>query len=486
MADEAAISHPVDGRRQGLLLGLISVAGFMGTLDSSIVNISLPSIAASFQASLPTVSWVTMVYLLTLSATLIAFGRIADLRGYRIIYLAGFTLFTLFSLLCALSGSVHELIGFRILQAIGGAMLGAIGGAMITRYLPAEGRARAFGILTTVVSLGVAAGPVLGGFLTQYLSWHWCFLINIPIGIVAIVGAYAIIPRDPQAGDGGGFDLPGAVILFIALGSLVFGVNMGSSLGWTSSTILEAGALSVFAWGLFVYRERSTASPLIALERFRNLSFTTANIGALLCMLLVTGVSYSIPFYLELDRGIPTDHAGLILASAAFAVMIAGFVGGSVSNRIGARRLCIGAAALMIAAYFSFSTFTSSTSLVLVIGTLVASGAAAGLYIGPNYNMILGYSRPGEEGVVGAVNMTVRNIGSVFAVASYGAVFSIVVAGMHPTAAAGAPRQIPPGLLDPAFHAVYLFGMALAVLLLVFTLVAREPERVVQAHDPGL
>ena len=168
----------------------------MGTLDSTIVNISLPTIADYYGTSITLVSWIPIAYLLALASALIAFGRFADIHGYRKVYISGFIVFTIASLLCAISPYIQILIGCRIIQGLGAAMLQAIGGAMIAIYLPGRIRGWALGMLSTFAAIGVAVGPVLGGYLTEYLSWHWIFLVNIPVGICAILLGRMVIPND--------------------------------------------------------------------------------------------------------------------------------------------------------------------------------------------------------------------------------------------------------------------------------------------------
>lgn len=199
---------------QWLILLLISLAAFMGALDTTIVNISLPSISKYFGSDIATVSWVSITYLLVLSSTLITFGRVADIRGYKKIYIAGFVIFTLGSLSCGLSSTIFMLIGFRVLQGAGAAMLQAIGGAMVVRYLPEKARGTAFGVLTTSAAVGLAAGTPLGGFLSQFYSWHWIFFVNLPVGIFAIILALTILPRDSGevAGEGSTCQEPGCCL----------------------------------------------------------------------------------------------------------------------------------------------------------------------------------------------------------------------------------------------------------------------------------
>lgn len=472
-----------DITRQRLLLVLVSLAGFMGALDTTIVNISLPTIATYFSTTITLVSWVAMAYLLTLSATLIAFGRLADIRGYRNVYICGFAIFTAGSLLCGMfAGGIGELVGFRILQAIGAAMLQAIGGAMISMYLPAQNRGRALGIMTTFISFGVAAGPVLGGFLTTYLAWQWIFLINVPVGIASLLLAVWVLPHDGPVSPASQqqFDAAGAGFLFGALGTLVFAINMSRTFGWTSPVILGSAGASVLFFIIFILHERKSPAPLVDLAFFRNRDYSFANAGALIAMLLVTGSSYILPFYLEFGKGLGTAEAGVLLMVPALALMVMGPVAGRISDQIGSRRLCLGAAACYITAYLLYSQMTPSTGYIHIIAALLLMGLSAGLFIPPNFRMILGYSPRGSEGVVSSIAMTVRNIGSVMAVALYGSIFTLIgfAQGIDPET-----KHLTVSSMNAGFHAVFLFGAGLGVLMLVLTLVMREQGRALVEND---
>ncbi len=458
---------------QRLLLVLISLAAFMGALDTTIVNISLPTIADYFQTSISLVSWVAMAYLLTLASLLIAFGRLADIRGYRNVYLAGFAIFTAGSLLCGLSGSISELIGFRIFQAIGAAMLQAIGGAMIMMYLPGEIRGKALGIMTTFVSVGVAAGPVLGGFLSEYLSWHWIFFINVPVGVIAVILGTIVIPRDrctPSQDET--FDATGAGLLFAALGTLLLVINMGTTLGWTSPSIIGCAVASLILFVAFIAWERRCPAPLINLTFFYRRNYTLANFAALIAMLLVSGTSFIMPFFLEGIKGLSTSMAGLMLMVPALALMVMGPVAGALSDRIGSRRLCLAAAACYIAGNILFMQMTQETDFVFILIALALNGTAAGLFIPPNFNLILGLSPKGSEGVVSSIAMTMRNIGSALAVASYGTIF--VLAAFAGVGEGAGLAGITLGEALAGFHAVFFCAALLGAAIFVISLLVQE------------
>ncbi len=185
------------------------------------------------------------------SGLMLACGRLGDIRGFRRVFIAGFAVFTAGSLLCGLATSIGLLIAFRVVQGIGAAAIEAIAPAMITVCLPAEKRGWALEILMTILSVAIAAGPILGGFITEYLSWHWVFFINVPIGIVAVALAIRYLPQDVVPASGGRFDTAGAVLILLALGTLLFPLNQGLYLGWTSPVVIGSSVASLLFFTLF-------------------------------------------------------------------------------------------------------------------------------------------------------------------------------------------------------------------------------------------
>ena len=317
--------EPLSGRDQKLVLFILALSTFMASLDSTIVNISLPAIAESFKVPMNSVSWVAMSYLLVLSGFLLVMGKLGDMKGFRRVFIVGFAVFTIGSLLCALSQSIETLIGFRFIQGIGAAALEAIGPAMIAIYLPKEIRGKALGILATIVSLGIAAGPILGGFLTEYLSWHWIFLINVPIGIVAVIASMKFLPSDRDfINKDARFDAIGAVLFFFALVTFLWPVNEGLTLGWTNSAIIGSFVISFILWVLFILREPRCKDPLCDFALFRNRNFLAATLAAAIVMFAFSGTEYLLPFFFEGVMNYHPDFAGILLAIPAFALMFCG------------------------------------------------------------------------------------------------------------------------------------------------------------------
>ena len=221
------------GKTLTLLILSISLATFMAGLDGTIVNIALPTISESFQVSTSTVSWVATAYLLIMAGCVLVFGKVSDIIGFKKVFLAGFAIFTLGSLACGvlpdLFGSLTWLIGSRIFQAIGGAMIDGDRAGHDHRLYPDVQKGKAMGIVMTMAALGTALGPTIGGFLTQYFSWHAIFFINIPVGIVAVLLGARVIPRDTGGKALTGFDTAGLALVFVGLASLLFVVSEGDS-----------------------------------------------------------------------------------------------------------------------------------------------------------------------------------------------------------------------------------------------------------------
>jgi len=464
----------LSGREQKLVIFILALSSFMASLDSTIVNISLPSIAESFAVPMSQVSWVAMSYLLVLSGLLLVFGKLGDMKGFRKIFIFGFAVFTVGSLLCGLSFSIDSLIGSRFIQGIGAAALEAIGPAMVAIYLPKEIRGKALGILATVISLGIAAGPIIGGLLTQYASWHWIFFINVPIGICAVLLGIRYIPRDRLPVKTGSFDYLGAIIFFFALAMLLWPIDEGLTLGWTSPVILGSFGISAVLWVLFVLRETRCTDPLCDFAIFRNTNFLAASLAAAAMMLAFAGVQYLLPFFFEGVMGLQTYVAGLLLAIPSVALMILGPISGSLSDKIGSRVLATGAAAFAAVTFFMISYFTENTSLLYVGVTLLCVGIALGIFFPPNMNQILGQSKKDEEGVGSSIMTTMKNVGETLGIALMGtiALFTVVTnKGFDPKTPVA---QIPMEIIVEGFAVAFIAAAVIAVIAAVLSAIAKD------------
>jgi len=458
-----------DVRQQRIVLFIIAFAAFMASLDSTIVNISLPVISEYYHVDFALVSWIIMAYLLVEASFLLMFGKLGDIHGFRKIFIGGFAAFTLGSLLCGFSDTIYHLIAFRVLQGIGGAALVAVAPAMVAVFLPAEKRGWAFGILATVVSLGVAAGPILGGFLTEYLSWHWIFFINIPVGVVAVVAAYHLFPKDRVVRSAVKFDIAGSALICAALTTLLYPLNQGLILGWTSPAILGLFLLSFILWICFFVHENRCPEPLVDLKLFNNRNFNLGNCAGLLLMLSYAGSEFLLPFFFENIHGYTPSVAGLLLAVPAVALMVVGPVSGAFSDKYGSRAITSLAALLAAISFLLFSMFSVTTGIGFIIAALSLLGIAVGLFFPPNMSQILTDGGAEGEGVVSSVMMTVRNTGSVLGVALFSTIVVQVILGLAPNAADATAGAIPLHVFVAGFHAAFIVGIILSIVTLVLS-----------------
>ncbi|MFA7694881.1 MAG: MFS transporter [Methanoregula sp.] len=463
-----------------LLILSISLATFMSSLDGTIVNIALPTISESFNLSMTTVSWVATSYLLVMVGCVLVFGKISDTIGYKKIFLAGFAIFTLGSFFC---GFLPEIIlGFpslvisRIFQAVGGAMIMSVAAAMITAYIPAKLKGKAMSIIMLFAALGTAIGPTIGGILTQYLSWHWIFFINVPVGIFAILLGAKVIPASSPVGNNGGFDKAGAGLVFVGLASLVFMVSEGETLGWASPVILGAAVLAVITLGGFVRHELGAADPLLDIRLFRNRNFFLANLLLFLVFFSFSGISYLLPFYLEYVHSYDTSTAGLIMTSLSFAMMVAGLIAGAAFNRLGPRRLCILACFPLILGYFMMTKLFVHTSTGFVIVALGLIGFGLGLIVTPATTLIMMSVSKTKAGMISSLTSLERTAPLSIGIAIFNLILIVGVIGVAKNydVTLKSPADIQMQVLSAGFDIAFLLSLVLGIVILIIALAIKE------------
>lgn len=461
-------------RRELLIVLTVSLATFMSALDGTIVNIALPTISRQFNTSISMVSWVGMAYFMVLSSLIPAFGSLGDLRGFKRLFLMGFALFVLGSFLCSTAQSIGMLILFRMLQAVGAAAFPAMGPAIVSTCLPERERGMALGIVSTFLALGTAAGPVLGGYLTSNLGWQWIFLINVPIGICAIILGSAVLPGDVRRDEAFKFDYLGCALIFLAIGSLIFGLNMGQEIGWTSPVILSSILASLVFLAAFIVQERRSEHPVVDLKLFGNRDVTLANAAGLLQMMLLAGALFLFPFYLELLKHFSVDRAGIILTAPSVAMVFFGPIGGMFSDRVGGRRVCIVASVISLSAFLLFGLLSGSSSLSMILLSLILLGVGTGMFLPPSSRLILGHAGRDQQGMASSLMGALRNLGMVIGVAALETVASMTIyrqgqtTAIHETASAA--------VLTAAFQHAMCLGVILCIIAIMLSVMARDAK----------
>jgi EmrB/QacA subfamily drug resistance transporter len=399
--------------RPGLRLALILVASFMVVLDFTIVNIALPSMERDFHVTTSVVQWVVTGYAIAFSGLLILGGRAADTLGRRRMFIVGLVVFSLASLAGGLAGDPVLLVASRIVQGAGAALVAPAALSLITTsFPPGPRRTRAIGLYGSMASVGFVAGQVLGGVLVEWTSWRAVFLVNVPVGLAAAVGAPRVIAATPRdASRGRRLDVRGAVLITAAVALAVFGISQGDVLGWTSPLVLGAAVIAVAAAAGFVVAETRHPAPLV---RPRMLLRPGLRNGATLAFLLGVwngGELLVLSLYMQQVLHFSPLVTGLIIAPQGIAGFSMGMLGPKLAGRFGVRRVA------MIAGVSATAGFAALTRLpavgyspLLFVVILVGFGGA-----GTAFGSIVMASRElsdGDQGLAGGVVNTSRQVGA--------------------------------------------------------------------------
>jgi EmrB/QacA subfamily drug resistance transporter len=459
-------STPAVYKRKWYVMSAVAMSIFLATIDGSIVNIALPTLVRRLDTNFATVQWVVLAYLLTLATLMLGIGRLADMRGKKPIFVAGFVVFTLGSVLCALAPDIHWLIGFRIVQAIGGAMTLALGAAIVTEAFPPQERGRALGTIGSIVSLGIVAGPLLGGLIISWLSWHWIFLVNLPVGIVGTILAQRFVPASRPPG-GQRFDYGGAVTLFVSLISLLLGLTLSQDRGFADPVSLALFGVWLLSLILFIQIELHVSSPMIDLRLFRNWQFSI-NLGTgLVTFIAIAGIFLLMPFYLENILGYPIQWVGLLQAIVPVMLGIIAPISGMLSDRFGSRLITVAGLSVLLIGYVATTTFDANTTALGYILRLLPIGLGMGIFQSPNNSAIMGAVPRAQLGVVSGLLSVNRTLGQTTGIAVMGAIWAGRVADRSPGALPGgattAPAAIQVAAMQDTFYVVAgLVALALA------------------------
>lgn len=327
------------------VLALAALSGFITNMDGSIVNIGLPSIAQTFHVGVSgSTEWIIIGYLVIIASVLLTFGRVADLFGRKPIFMLGLVLFLVGSALCGMAPSLLTLILARLFQGLGAALIFSVNIAMITSTFSDQQRGLALGLNAVIVSLGVSAGPTIGGFITQYLTWRWLFYVNVPLITVVLLATFYLYhePAQQQHGVSGRFDPVGALLLGVGFAALTLGLSFGREWGWLSPGSLCSLLLGVGMLVLAVWVEGHVLHPILDLHLLKNRVFVFANLSFILCMMALFTPGFIMPFYFEQLRGFSTIQTGLLLTPLPLMMALAAHSVArwrTVLARAGSRRL---------------------------------------------------------------------------------------------------------------------------------------------------
>jgi EmrB/QacA subfamily drug resistance transporter len=446
-----------DRRRRLLILGICSMSLLIVGLDSTIVNVALPSIAHSLHAGFSGLQWTVDAYTLVLASLLMLSGSTADRIGRRRVFQLGLALFSLGSLLCALAPTLNWLIAARVIQAIGGSMLNPVAMSIIRNVFedPRE-RAQAIGVWGAVVGLSLALGPVVGGALVDSVGWPAVFLVNVPIGVTAIILTALFVPesRAPHARR---LDPVGQVLVIVGLATLTYAIIEGPTDGWLSAQTLTEFAVAIVAFVALVRHELRRDEPLIEVRFFSSVPFSGASAIAVCAFAALGGFLFLNTLYLQDVRGLSPFDAGLYLLPMAAVTLIVSPLSGRLVGSRGSRPSLVGGSLGCLVSAALLTGLTPTTPIAQLLAAYAIFGLGFGLINPPITNTAVSGMPPSQAGVAAAVASTSRQVGQTLGVAVLGA-----LAGAS-ASAAGIGRSF-----AVATHSSWwiLVGLALVVLAL--------------------
>lgn len=386
---------------------------FMSTLDGSIVNIAMPTMSKDLAISMNEAEWIVSVYMITICCLLIFWGRISDTIGKIKIFKIGTLIFIMGSLFCGISSTLEMLLISRIIQATGASMTMATNYGIITENFPPEMRGRSLGVLGSFVSLGSIAGPGIGGVIIQKYTWHYIFLINIPIGIFAFVLGYFVFPKSKKKDIPLNLDYLGFILFDMFIISLFMGIFIGQVIGFTKLSIIILFIIAVCSFVGFIFREKGAKNPLIDLTIFNNKSFSVGLTCAVLIFSSNLFMNTLLPFYLQDTLKLSSLMSGFILMCVPIAMVIVAPISGALSDKIGSEGLTfLGLFIVSISQLLFILIGLKTTISYLVILTLLA-GTGVALFQSPNNSIIMSSVEHNHLGIAGSINSLARNIGMV-------------------------------------------------------------------------
>ncbi len=408
-------------RQQWYILAVLCLSTFMLLLDGTIVNVAIPAIIRDFKTDIASIEWVLNGYLLALAVSLITLGRMADLYGRRLFFAGGTAVFTMASVACGLSPNLETLIVARVLQGLGAAAMLPAAISIATVVFAKERRGMALGIISATSGIALALGPILGGLITEASSWRGIFLMNVPLGILAVVGTVVFLYESTDRDAKRNIDYLGVLTVSVAMFTLTFSLVEGQKLGWTSQTILGLFTLSAIALFGFLLVERGRASALMDLALLRNRTFIAANFTGLVMMFGMLGTLFVLTLFLQVVLGISAVETGLAMTPLALAMMVSAPFAGRLSDRIGSRWLIFTGLIAGAAGLFWLGHLTLETTWPDLMAPMVVIGFGIGIVMAPTTAVVMANAPIEKAGNASGIINTMRQLGSVLGVSILGA-----------------------------------------------------------------
>lgn len=431
----------------------LSLSTLMASLDTSIANAGLPTLARALGATFQGAQWIVLAYLLAVTTLIVSVGRLGDLVGRRRLLLLGISLFTVASVGCGLAPSLPVLLATRALQGVGAAVMMALTLAFVGETVPKERTGAAMGLLGTMSAVGTALGPSLGGALISGLGWRSIFLVNVPLGILNLALAAGHLPADRPRASKVEFDGVGTVLLALSLASYALAMTLGR----VGYVLLPAAGVGI---GLFVVAERRASSPLIGMAMLRN---PVVSRGLAMCLLVCTVIMSTLvvgPFYLSGGLGLDAARVGLVMSVGPAVVALSSVPIGRLADRFGPGRMTLAGLGSMAVGCGLLAVLPMSLGVAGYLGPVVAITFGYAVFQTSNNAAVLGGVCAEERGVVSGMLNLSRNLGLITGASVIGAVFAL---GVGTDLASASPTAVGQGLHAVFFVATALIGIALLV-----------------------
>ncbi len=404
-------------RNRWLILINVSFVAFMVPLDASVVNVALPVMTQKLSVSSEAISWVITSYLIAIAATVLIFGRLADIRGKSAVFSYGVLVFALGSLLCGISDSFGSLIAARVVQALGGGAAMATTQGIVTQVFPAHERGRALGISICAVALGALVGPPLGGLIVSILSWKFIFFMNVPIGVAAYAMGVKTLPKSDRAGREK-MDVKGALLLSLAVVSLFGSLMSEEDRGLVNPLVIAGFATAAILIAIFVRVEKRCATPLLQLDIFKNSLYSLSIFCSFISFVSMSATMLVQPFYLEDTLRLSPALTGLVMMASPVVLSVVSPLGGYLSDRMGSEFLTFLGLMLTSVGLFLMSTLDKHSSVSLLICFVGIMAVGNGIFQSPNNSLVMSLVPRDMLGVAGSINVLVRTLGMVFGVSA--------------------------------------------------------------------
>ncbi|MFB6615970.1 MFS transporter [Streptomyces sp. NPDC056367] len=445
-------------------LVITGVASFMAALDNLVVTTALPAIREDLGGKLEDLEWTVNAYTLTFAVLLLFGSALGDRFGRRKLFIAGLTVFTGASAAAALSPGIDALIAARAVQGVGAAIMMPLTLTLLTAAVPAARRGMALGIYGAVTGLAVASGPLIGGSLTEHISWQWIFWLNVPIGLALI--PLARLRLAESTAPGSRLDIPGTLLISGGLFGIVYALVNANAKGWTSAPVLTGLIVGAALVGGFIHHGFNNANPMLPMRLFRNRGFFGINLASLLMFLGMFGSIFLLSQFLQGVAGYSPTEAGLRMLPWTGMPMIVAPIAGILSDRIGGRPVVATGLAFQAVGLGWFATILSAdVSYAAQLPALILSGIGMALYFAPAANVLMSTVAPADQGKASGTNNALREVGGALGVAVLASVFS-----------AQGGYESPQAFTDGTVPALWIGAAAVALAAGLALLLPRRPK----------